>query len=424
MVKKFHSIVKSATLRDSSILFCGSVIATVSGFFITLILTRSLDPASFGLFITAMAFAQLVADIFEAGLSPALISHIPLASDLDRRKIIKASFILRISISLFVGLFVFLFSSQIGQIIFKSETIDPLIKISAMGIFFIGLINWGQFVFQSHRKFLLSTASTSSVNLARLVAILIVLVIGFKTLSGLYFVFQFVLIVPLVFMSYKINLNFLKEKFEYIKLKEIIKFGLPVGMGFAVAAVYTRLDQIMVFNMLGEDQAGYYGLAFRMAASVLMVAYAFNSVIAPRFSAIESKDFMKYFVKTILASVGLSFATLIGILISPFLFPLLFGDDFSKSIQPFQILMIGSIFFTLSAPFYSAILYRFKKPHYSLITSLISLGAVFLLLSLLIPVLGSNGAAIAVSLVYLIQLIVAVAYFILLKSNKQYSQNQ
>ncbi len=414
MVRKVHSIVKSATFKDSSILFVGSAIATVSGFFITLILTRSLDPASFGLFITAMAFSQLVSDIFDAGLSPALISHIPIASDLDRKKIIKASFILRISISLIVGLFVFLFSSQIGQIIFKSEVIDPLIKISAIGIIFTGLINWGQSVFQSHRKFLLSTTSSSLVNIVRLIAMLLFAAIGFKILSGLYFVFQFVLIIPLVFILYKINLNFLKEKFETSKVKEIVKFGLPVGIGFAVAAVYTKLDQIMVFNMLGEDQAGYYGLAIRMAASVLLVAYAFNSVIAPRFASINSEDFMTYFVKTILVSVGLSFATLVGILISPFLFPLLFGQDFSKSIQPFQILMIGAIFFTMSAPFYSAILYRFKKPHYSLITSIISLGAIFLLLNLLIPIMGSNVAAVSVTLVYLIQLVIASIYFIFL----------
>ena len=68
-------------------------------------------------------------------------------------------------------------------------------------------------------------------------------------------------VVIVVLVNLKIGFNY---KFKYIEYHEIIKFGLPIGLSFAIAALYTRLDQLLVFRYLGEEAAGIYGLAARL----------------------------------------------------------------------------------------------------------------------------------------------------------------
>lgn len=411
MISKAKSILSTGTFKDSTVLFIGNILATVSGFLITIVLTRTLTPADFGLFVTAMAFAQLLTDSFDLGLNPALISFIPGASLLEKKQIIKTSFILRFVISLVLGLFLFIFSKQVAEVIFKNNNIESLIQISVIGVILFSLVTWGQSVFQAERRFIIATLIASSVNVLRFGSLVLLVILGFSNLNYLYLVFQLVIIISVIIVLLKLDVNLIKEKFSLIFSRKILKFGLPVGFSFAIAATYTRLDQIFIFNYLGEIEAGIYGLAFRVSSASLLLAYAFNSVIAPRFSSMDHQSFKRYFIKTILASVGLSVLSLIVIIFSPLFIPLLFGKQFLSSINPFKILMIGAIFFTLSAPFYSAILYRFKNSHFSLISSILSLGSIFILLNLLIPVWKTTGAAWAVTFIYFIQLCIAASYF-------------
>lgn len=419
MIKSFKKILTTATFKDSVILFLGNVLSTVSGFFITVFLTKSLSPSDFGLFITAMAFAQLVTDTFELGLSPALIRFIPGASKVEKSQIIKTSLLLRVIISLVLGVAIFIFSKQISIIVFKNNAIDSLIQISVFGIILLSLVNWGQYIFQAERKFLLASLIGSSVNIFRLLVIVLLTVIGITDINNLYLFFQVVVVISLLIVLLKIDINLVKERFSTIFAKRILKFGLPVGFSFTLAAIYTRIDQILIFNYLGEIQAGIYGLAFRVSSAALVLAVAFNSVIAPRFASMDDKSFKNYFIKTIFASLGLSILSLVVILLAPYILPLLFGDNFVESVLPFRILMVGAIFFTLSSPFYSAILYRFKNPNFSLIMSTLSLILIVIMLNALIPLIKSSGAAIAVSCVYFIQLVIAVFYFLYLSNTRK-----
>ena len=199
-------------------------------------------------------------------------------------------------------------------------------------------------------------------------------------------------------------------------MKELVAFGLPIGLSFSIGAIYTRIDQILVFNMLGSAEAGVYGLGYRLASVFVLGISSFGAVISPRFASIPDDHYWDYFKKTFLAICGMVAGAILAILVSPYLVPIIFGTVYIASVPIFQILTIGIIFFMLQVPFNTVIIFRFKKSNFLVPIALLSLGIMYFLLIYLIPLYKTAGAAWAFVVLNFTQLIFYVGYFWYLNS--------
>ncbi len=412
MIKFLIKSLFSATAKDSAVLLFGAVLATIFGFVWITILTRNLNPGDFGLIITALSITLLLVDLFELGINPAVLNYVSSAPENMKDRYIKVSFLAKIFLSSFLSVAIFLLAPVISVVILKSEAITPYIRISALGVFLSILIGWGQFVFQAKKMFLLSSLQNVSINLFRFLIILGLLLAGIKNAQMIYLMMQISLILSVVLLFLTLNMSFLQAKINFNDLKTLFKFGLPVGLGFCLSAVYTKLDQIFIFNLGGEVEAGVYGLAFKVASIFLFAAAAFNSAIAPRFASIRRSDFLAYFKKTFLASLVLGVLAFFTVPLSSYFIPLVFGKSFYGAVLPFQILTIGMTIFLISSVMNTAILYQFKKTKFIFFVSAVSLLLVILFLNFLIPLYKSVGAALAVTLVYLVQLVIYSIYLL------------
>lgn len=410
-MNRFTKLLTSATSKDSFVLLSGTVISNLINFLIVFILARNLSTQELGLIFTGLIFIQLLTDIFELGINSTILSKLPIAEKSDKQKVISSTFVMKLIIGVVVGFTVILLSEPISTIIFNSSSIQSVIQISGLGILFLMLVFWSQAVFQAKHDFLSSMYVNTSINILRLLAIGIVATFGILNLTDVYFSMQIILVISVLFIIFKLQ-NLLKfSQVSGSEIKQILKFGMPVGLAFAMAALYTKLDQIMILRISGAEEAGVYGLAQRLSAFFVFTVAAFNSAIIPRIVAIEKNEFGKYFKKVVFTSVGLAFLTSIaGFIISIFI-PVIFGVEYLNSVVPFLILSVGMSFFILSTPLSSLILYRYKKNYYSFILSGLSLILVLWLLSILVPIYNSAGAALSILIVYLVQLIVNFGYY-------------
>src|SRR3989344_3523099 len=155
MWETFKSIILSSTAKDSSILYLGNILSVAINFLITLLLTRSLTTSEFGIFVTGLIFLQLLVDLFELGINPALIN---LASSSKEKSVsyIRASFLLKVIIGIVVSLILIIFASPISLVFFKNNSMAPIIIFSSLGFTFLTFILWGQSVFQSQKNFVYS----------------------------------------------------------------------------------------------------------------------------------------------------------------------------------------------------------------------------------------------------------------------------
>lgn len=411
MINRVKLYFTSATAKDSLIMLFGAALSTVLGFFLIVILARGLSPVELGLIFTALIFTQLVSDMFELGVNSSTLNFISSAERGEKLVFLKTTFIVKLITVGVVGSGVFFLALPLSQVIFRSDAMVPFIQISSVGVALLMLIGWEQAVFQAEKRFILSMFLGSSINVLRLLVILGIILLGIFNPVNAYIALQIILPIAVIAFFLRIGRNFLQVSSSALIYRKIFGFGLPVGLGFALAAIYTKLDQIMIFNLLGGAEAGIYGLAFRVMSVFLFAAAALNAAVTPRFASLHPDQFPAYFKKTLVAALGLGFLSALAILVAPAFLPIIFGAKFYSSIVPFQILSVGAIFFILSSPFYTAILYKFKKTKYSLFLSLVSLALMWGLLSLLIPVYKTLGAAIAVTSVYGLQLIISVAFF-------------
>lgn len=410
------NLISSATARDSSYMLIGNLVTTLMGYLLIVILTRNLPTSSFGLIITALAFTQLATDVIELGINSATTNFISSSKKEEKFRYLKAILTLKTCIALGGAIIIFSLSPMIAELIFKSEAITPYIQISAIGVFLLTIIASGVVIFQAEKKFLLASILSTGINVTRLGIVFILLVFGLFNEITAYFVFQSILVILVLTIFLKIGFGVFKVRSERDQYRKIFKFGLPVGGGIALAAVYSRLDQILIFNIAGDVEAGIYGLAFRVASVLIFASAALGAAISPRFASIAGQDFIKYFKKTLLASSGLVLVGILSIPLAPILLPLIFGAKFSGSVIPYQILTLGMTFFVITSPFNAAILYRYKKTKFNFFSGILVLVMIWIMLTLLIPRYQSSGAAMAVTFVYALQMVLTAGYFLLLNN--------
>lgn len=409
------SLLLSGTSKDSLLMLVGSTVSILFNFILIVLLSNNLTTAEFGLIVTGLTFIQLLTDSFGLGIGAALLNFLPSAIGPTRLSLIKSSFIARVVTAIIVSLGVYLLAQPISVIFFKSTTIMPYIQVSALAIFLMMIIFWGQTLLQAEKRFFLFALTLGSINVLRFLAIIGLFALGLFSVFSTYLAITLILSLVVIFIFLKIGPYFLKAKNSFLDYKKIFQFGLPAGIGFSVAAIYTKLDQLMVISLVSEEEAGIYGLAFRTAAVFILVSSAFTSAIMPRYSSLVADKFSVYFKKTMIATAGLALIAIAAIPLSPVVFPVLFGKDFIGSILPYQVLTLGMVLFIISSPMQSAILYQFKKNFFSLAISLLSLILMWFLLNLLIPQYKSLGAAFAVTIVYAFQLLISISYLFYLR---------
>lgn len=412
----FKKLFFSDTSKDSLILLSGTIVSNLINLLIVFILARSVSSGNLGLIFTGLIFIQLVTDLLELGINPALLALAP-SHLTEQKKLVSSSFSIKLLISLVSSGICYLFSSQIAWLIFKNNQMNYIIQISSLGIIFLTIIFWSQTIFISLRDFKTSMLINTSINILRLLGISYLLFLGIIGMLDFYLAMQLVLFVSVCIIFYKLNYLLSLRSIEKDLILKVLRFGFPIGMGFALAALYTKLDQILILRISGEEEAGIYGLASRLSMFFIFAVSAFNSAIIPRLTSLENSQLKSYFQKSVVASRFLALGSFGIVILGALVIPFVFGKQFISSMVPFEILGLGMVFFILSTPYSSIILYRYKKNYYSFWMSLLSVILIFILLEVFIPNFKSIGAALSVCLIYFLQLIINYIYYKKLSKN-------
>jgi len=208
-------------------------------------------------------------------------------------------------------------------------------------------------------------------------------------------------ILGLFFMYYII---FTKEKIKIVRpnislIKKIAKESLPLFISNISISIYTGINTVILGFLTNNTIVGYYSAAEKIVRAGLSIMGQFGVVFYPHISKMISiskeKAIMsvkKAFVVTMLFAIP---ATIFILFNADAIVKLLFGNKFSLSIVPMQILSFLFIIIGLSNVFGMQILLPFGKRK-ELMKPIITAGIVNLaLIFYLVPILKQNGAALA-----------------------------
>lgn len=128
---------------------------------------------------------------------------------------------------------------------------------------------------------------------------------------------------------------------------ELARVGIPIGIAGVITIAYASIDQILVFEIAGDREAGLYGAAYRLLEQAHFVPISFMTTLFPIIAAAYPVDMSA--VRGLVQSTAdyLAMASLpalaFAIAAAGPLIRLLFGDEFDRAAAALPVLMAAFV---------------------------------------------------------------------------------
>jgi len=134
--------------------------------------------------------------------------------------------------------------------------------------------------------------------------------------------------------------------FERDRAIDMLRFALPLSASGLLSYWYWRIDDFWVGKLLGDDQLGYYWMAFTIPHTILGYIENLDRVTYPAFAKAENDTQIKrgFELVTRFSAVILFLPAIISLLWATPIITVLFGDKWQPAIVPFQIFMLLIVF--------------------------------------------------------------------------------
>jgi len=175
----------------------------------------------------------------------------------------------------------------------------------------------------------------------------------------------------------------------------MLRFGSRAWAGSLSTLLNARSDQILMAFIATQTALGIYAVAVNASELLLYIPSAVAAAMLPAISATDSAMAPGRALRVLRVTMLIGVATmLVAALLGPPLIPLVFGEPFDPSVEPFLWLLPGVVGYSAMSVTTSALLAA-GSPGRSSVGPVISLVVGIALDLILIPELDATGAAIA-----------------------------
>ncbi|WP_435235574.1 flippase [Psychromonas sp. PT13] len=330
--------------KNTSWLFAEKILRMVVGLFVGIWVARYLGPEQFGLFSYAQSFLGLFTVFIALGLDSIVVKEL-LNNEGDRDVLLGTTFVLKL-VGFFIMIIVILIAIQFTNHDYFTNLLILIISLSVVFQSF----NVIDFYFQSRvlSKYVVMANTISLLISSILKVILILNDAPLILFASVVCIDTLVVAVGLIYF-YKIqHLDFSNWKFKFYKVKYLLKQSWPMILSGVAIALYMKIDQIMIGNMLGNKAIGYYAVAVRFSEMWLFITVAITNSLFP--AIINSKKTSQTIyinriknLYRLLVFISLVISTFIYFL-SDYIVLYTYGEQYTESIALLQ-LYVWSIMF-------------------------------------------------------------------------------
>lgn len=320
----------------------------IEAFFIGLWLARYLGPDDFGILSYGQSFVYLFTAVAALGLDQVVVRELVRTPE-KRDTLLGTTLLLRVLgfITMFMLIFLTLWNSQ------NSTTINTVIIIIAVSIFFQSF-NGIDFYFQS--KVLSKYVVYTNVVVISIIGILkVILILNDASVISIAYVFIVeTLLTALGFViCYHYNkLSMGQWKFNWKVAKYLLQKSWFLMVGSVAAALYMKIDQVMIKEFMDERAVGLYSAAVKLSSIWLFVVVAITQTIFPLLVELRKKSRTIFLEKLqLLYNLIIKIAVVASILYTVFadyFVVLLFGEAYAESSGILTVYIWSIIFVYLS----------------------------------------------------------------------------
>jgi len=382
------------------------------GLLMTALLARYLGPNSFGRYNYAQAFVVILGLLATLGLDRIVIRDF--IKDINKRsEILGTTFWLKIG-----GALIAYLMAMLSVLFIKSDRSLIFILINIMSVsFFFQAFDTIDFWFQSQMN-------SKFVVIARTAAIIIITIINifliFLKSNLIYFAVTYSLEFAICAVFFYV-ISCLKGlviqvwSFNFNRAKQMLIDSWPLLVAALSASIYTRIDQIMIGNMLDEYQVGIYAASTRIFELFIPIIFIINSSVYPKLVKLydypDKTEFYRAYewitdVVTFLSMGMFVFVFFFG----KYIIYILYGNDFIEA-TPIFILQIYSIVIIFNSCLRISYITISNNQHIILITTVTAAVLNIIINYYFIPIFGVIGAAIAMLITRIFSLLFSNIFF-------------
>ena len=268
-------------IQNSAIYAIATVLTRGISILLVPIYTRYITPAEYGVIDYFMILASIINLTIALEISQAVARYFQDATnDEEKSSYVSTAFLFTLIVYLLYFVISFLFASPLANLFLDDSTMTSLFIIASGAIATNGVF----YFVQNQLKFGIrpkATAIVSIINVLVLscVAIYLLVVVGMKVES--IFIAQIIAnIVSSIIAIYLSRKNY-AVMFMYSKFKEMISFSYPLVFSGVAVFVASMVDRMAIKDLLGLEELGIYGIAYRFASIAGLVMVGFQSSLIP-----------------------------------------------------------------------------------------------------------------------------------------------
>lgn len=389
----FNKLRGSQEAKNAIWLIVGRIFQMILSFFVSVTTARFLGPDNYGLISYASAYIALFTSICTLGINSVIVKDFVDYPN-EQGKTIGTTLVLRFLSSLLSAVMIVGFVCIIDH----AETITILVTaLSSIALVFqiFDTINyWFQSRYESKYVSIVTLIAYVCTSAYKIILLYLQKPVQWFAFSNS---LDYIVLAILLLFIYK-RRGGPKLTVSIIKAKQLLGKSYHYILSGAMVAIYGQIDKIMLKQMMGENEVGYYSLASTINLMWVFVLSAIIDSVYPTIMQLYNRNKIAFEKKNRqLYAIIIYISVFVGIIFSIFanlIIHFLYGDVYLEAAQPLRILVWFTIFSYLGIARNAWIVCENKQKYLKYMYCSAAIINAFLNY-LFIPLWGASGAAIA-----------------------------
>lgn len=396
-------------VKNASWLIIGRIVQMLISFIVSIITTRYLGPQKFGVINYVTAYVTFFSSLCTLGINSIIIKDF-INHPSDQGMSIGTTIFLRILAGISSTLMIVGIISVVDRGESETVLIGLLCSIALIFQSFDTINYWYQSKYRSKITAIATLIAYIATAIYRVVLIVLhCSIVWFAFATSIDYIF----LAAVLLFYYKKNKG-PSFKVSLAKGKSLLSQSYHYIISGAMVAIYSQTDKFMLKHMLNETEVGYYSLAHAVNVMWVFVLQAIIDSLYPTIMKLHKEDYNAYEKKNrqlyaIVIYISI-FVAICFVLFGRVAINLIYGKEYEPATLPLNIVAWYTIFSYLGVARNAWIVcennQRYLKYMY------FSAAILNIILNfILIPILGTSGAALASLLTQILTSIV-LPYFI------------
>ncbi len=396
-------------LQNFSWMLVGRMFTLAVAFFVNIYMARYLGPGNYGILNYAISFVALFDFISSLGVEN-IVSREIIKNYEKKDAVIGTSFYLRLIGSVLAFVLV---------IVTSIVTTDDLFIRGLLWMLSLNYLLSPLGIIDSYFKSqAMSKLPTILIIVANSISALFKIGVmyfhgGVIWLTASYVLETAILSVGLLYLFIRLGHHFKNWVFDKSVARTIMKDSWPLILSSVAVGIYLKIDQVMIKNILGNEQAGIYAVSAKLAEFWYFIPSAVCAAVFPAIVNAKKTSLQLYKNRLLkLYSVLFWLSLVIAVVttfFAHFIINLLFGELYIGAVASLKIYIWAGVGISLGYGL-SYYLIAENTTTISMISTICGSVTNIMLNIILIPRYGINGAAFASFISYTLVLFISLAF--------------